>query len=120
MTMQEMSRRYQIPEEVLKEYETWNLCSTEGKVSGNWQYDDQDLELLGKVMTLHDIGFEKDEIKRYMRLCLHGGIASAERIRILKQKREQMLDEIHFQEKRLSDLDYLRYEELKERKLEML
>ncbi|EET60868.1 MAG: MerR family transcriptional regulator [Marvinbryantia sp.] len=109
MTIQEASERYQIPMEILKEYEKWNLCDQVKKVMGNWQYDDEDLQRLGMIMTLHNIGFQEKEIEQYMKLYLRGDVTTAERMRILKQKRDQTLDEIHFQEKRLEDLDYLRY-----------
>lgn len=61
-------------------------------------------------MTLHDIGFEHDEIANYMRLLFQGDSTQAERMRILKQQRDKTLDEIHFQERRLDRLDYLRHQ----------
>lgn len=109
MTKNEASEKYQIPVEILDEYERWNLCSEVKKVMGMWQYDDSDLEKLGMIMTLHDVGFTNTEIEEYMHLYLKGDETAAKRMRILKQKREQTLDEIHFQEKRLEYLDYLRY-----------
>ena len=44
MTIQEASDRYQIPMNILKEYESWGLCRAVKKVMGAWQYDDEDLE----------------------------------------------------------------------------
>ena len=35
--------------------------------------------------------------------------SDGQRLRILERKRRRLLDEIHFQEKQLSQLDYLRY-----------
>lgn len=37
---------------------------------GEWQYDDQDIERLGMIMTLHDIGFDKEEVETYIHLML--------------------------------------------------
>lgn len=110
MTIDEASNCYDIPMEILKEYESWGLCDTVKTVMGVWQYDDEDIERLGMIMTLHDIGFDKDEIAAYMRLALQGEATEAERMRILKQKRDHTLDEIHFNEQRLGRLDYLRHE----------
>ena len=45
-----------------------------------------------------------------MRLLLQGDSTQAERMRILKQQRDKTLDEIHFQERRLDRLDYLRHQ----------
>lgn len=77
-------------------------------VMGAWQYDDEDIEHLSMIMTLHDIGFEQDEIASYMRLLLRGDSTGAERMRILKQQRDKTLDEIPFQERRPDRLDDLR------------
>ena len=101
MTIYEASERYNIPLEILREYESWGLCGAVKKVMGSWQYDD---------MTLHDIGFASDEIENYMKLLEKGQETGTERMRILIKKHNAMLDEIHFREKQLDRLNYLRYE----------
>ena len=70
MTIHEASERYNIPLEVLREYEKWDLCGTVKKVMGAWQYDDTDLERLSMIMTLHDVVFDDAEIETYMKLQL--------------------------------------------------
>lgn len=45
MTIEEASRRYQVPLETLQEYERFGLCSSVKKIMGVWQYDDEDLRL---------------------------------------------------------------------------
>ena len=70
MTIDEASKRYNIPLNILHEYERWGLCNAVKKVMGAWQYDDTDLERLSLIMTLHDIGFESFEIETYMKLLL--------------------------------------------------
>lgn len=109
MTRKEASKRYQIPLYVLKEYEKWNLCNEAKKAVGVWQYDDKDLEYLSIIMTLYEIGFESNEIERYMRLFICENDTAEKRMYMLTKKREQMLDQIHFFEKQLEQLDYLRY-----------
>ena len=110
MTIQEASERYRIPVKILKEYERWGLCGEVRKIMGAWQYDDQDIERLSAIMTLHDIGFSQEEIERYMRLLLQGNVTEPERLRMLNKRRSSALDEIHFREKQLERMDYLRYE----------
>lgn len=110
MTIEEASERYSIPLEILREYESWGLCGAVKKVMGAWQYDDTDLERLSTVMTLHDIGFSSDEIETYMRLLIEHDGSNAERLRMLDRKRDAALDEIHFRERQLEKLDYLRHE----------
>ena len=88
MTMQEASERYMIPIKILKEYESWGLCGAVKNVMGAWQYDDTDLE----------------------RLLLEREDSDMARLRMLDQKRIAALDEIHFRERQLERLDYLRHE----------
>ena len=110
MTIKEASERYQIPVKILKEYESFGLCGAVKKVMGEWQYDDQDIERLSMIMTLHDIGFDKGEVETYMHLMLEGEKTKQQRIEMLNQKRGRTLDEIHFKEKQIQHMDYLRYE----------
>ena len=109
VTIHEASARYNIPMEILKEYESWGLCGAVKRVMGVWQYDDTDIERLSLIMTLHDVGFESAEIETYMKLLLEQKGTEARRLRMLDRKRESTLDEIHFREKQLERLDYLRH-----------
>ena len=110
MTINEASERYKIPIKILQEYESWGLCGEVKKIMGSWQYDDSDMERLGTIMTLHDIGFTNDEIAKYMRLLVEGGSTETERTKMLETKRNGTLDEIHFKEQQLDRLDYLRFQ----------
>lgn len=110
MTIHEASERYNIPLDVLHEYERWGLYGAVKKVMGAWQYDDTDLERLSMIMTLHDIGFEPSEIENYMKLLLEQEDSGDRRLHMLEQKRRTLLDDIHFREKQISKVDYLRYQ----------
>ena len=116
MTIDEASERYNIPLEILHEYERWGLCGAVKKVMGSWQYDDTDLERLSLIMTLHEIGFEISEIETYMKLLLENESSKDQRLQMLELKRQNLLDEIHFREKQLTHLDYLRYSIRKNKK----
>lgn len=109
MTIDEASARYSIPLEILREYESWGLCGAVKKVMGVWQYDEQDIERLSMIMTLHDIGFQNDEVESYMRLLLEGESTKVQRLDMLNKRRSATLDEIHFKEKQLDRMDYLRH-----------
>lgn len=109
MTINEASERYNIPIEILREYEAWGLCGTVKKVMGAWQYDDQDLERLSMIMTLHDIGFSNGEVETYIRLLLEGDATERERMGMLDRLRSRALEDIHFRERQLERLDYLRH-----------
>ena len=109
MTIQEASERYKIPLERLREYESWGLCGSVKKVMGMWQYDDQDIERLSMIMTLHDIGFDSSEVEEYMRLFLKKEDTAEQRMQMLNRQRGITLDEIHLREKQLERMDYLRF-----------
>lgn len=115
MTINEASERYNIPIKILQEYESWGLCGEVKKIMGSWRYDDSDIERLSTIMTLHDIGFANEEIEKYMRLLLKGKATEQERMKMLNNKRDSTLDEIHFKEKQLDRLDYLRFEMKREK-----
>ena len=108
MTIEEASKKYNIPIHILKEYESWGLCQEVKKVMGSWQYDETDLERLSLIMTLHDLDFSVDEIEKYMKSTLEKN--EKECLKILNKKRSGLLDEVHLKEKQLSRIDYLRYE----------
>lgn len=109
MTINEASERYKIPIEVLKEYESWGLCDEVRRVMGVWQYDDRDIQRLSMIMTLHDIGFDNREVEAYMRLLLEGNSSEEARLDMLNKKRGVTLDELHFKQKQLERVDYLRH-----------
>ena len=109
MTIKEASERYCIPIKILEEYESMELCGTVKRVMGAWQYDDQDIERLSMIMTLHDIGFSKEDIDEYMQLMLSGK-NDEECIAMLNKRRKLMLDKIHVMEKQIDNIDYLRHE----------
>lgn len=116
MTIDEVIEKYKIPLHILKEYERWGLCGEVKKVMETWQYDDTDLERLSMIITLHEIGFENSEVETYMRLMVQGKSTEIERMKILNKKRNSTLEEIHFKEKQLDTLDYLRNEIRKNQK----
>lgn len=109
MTIGEASRRYGIPVEILQEYERWGLCGAVKQVMGERDYNDLDLERLSLIMTLHDIGFSAGEVELYMKLSARDGESGKDQLRMLDKKRRAVLDEIHFRERQLDRLDYLRH-----------
>ena len=79
-------------------------------VMGAWQYYDEDIKRLSMILTLHDVGFSNEETESYMRLLLEGSDTEEERLEMLRHHRDSTLDEIHFKQKQLDRLDYLRYQ----------
>lgn len=109
MKKADVSKKYDIPIEILDEYESWGLCNVVKYVMGEWRYDDEDLKRLSMIMALHDIGFKNSEIEKYMRLLLETDNSQQQIIDLLTDKRKSKLQQIHLQEKQLERIDYLRY-----------
>ena len=121
MTENEASKTFNIPISVLREYESWGLCGEVKKVMGDWKYDDSDIEKLSMIMTLHDIGFSNEDVRRYMELLVSDSDTEMQRMAMLNRMRSSALDEIHFREKKLERMDYLRHEiamSMKEKELD--
>ena len=74
-----------------------------------WQYDDEDLERMSMIMTLHEVGFESQEVETYMQLLLDGSHTVEQRLEMLNARRKAALEEIHLRENQLRQLDYLRH-----------
>ncbi len=110
MSKEEVCARYGIPPEVLDECKRWGLCDAAKAVMEGWRYDGHDMEVLGMVLTLHDVGFATEDVEKYMRLVLEGPATRAARLRMLDGRRDKTLAAMHELEDRLTKIDHLRYE----------
>ena len=72
-------------------------------------YDEEDIEKLSFILSLQKLHFAHEDIKIYMQLYLLGDQTKLQRIKILKRKRQQLLDHIHDTQKELDALDCLLY-----------
>lgn len=54
------------------------MCGAVKKVMGAWQYDEEDIQRLNMIMTLHDTGFSNEEVETYM--LLEGDSTEEERM----------------------------------------
>ena len=61
------------------------------KSDGCMEYDDEDLEWLSIILTLHDIGFTTEEAETYMRLLLEQPNSTKKRLRMMEEKRNKTL-----------------------------
>lgn len=109
MTFSDASKKYNIPVEIIREYEHMELYGEIKRATAREHYDDSDIKWLSIIMTLHDVGFSSKEAAKYITLIMQGECGKSERLKMLDNKRSITLDEIHFKEKQLDRLDYLRY-----------
>lgn len=75
MTLAEAAGRYSIPPDILQEYRSLGFAPGD-------TVDDTDLERLGTLIALHDLGLTAEEAGKYLRLTEAGGCGS-ECLRIL-------------------------------------
>lgn len=99
MTRDEAERCCGIPEHILREYEQLR------RPCGNDHYDEADIAAMSLLMTLHNIGFSAGEAQRYMRTDGQG-----QRMEMLERRREQVLTQIHHDERQLERIDWLRHQ----------
>ena len=109
MTIEEAGRRYEIPMEIIREYEDLKLCSQRKSDRREGQYDEEDIKRLSMIMALHDAGFTEEDVESYMRLLQEGEHTREERLEMINRHRSETLHEIHFKQNQLDRLDYLRY-----------
>lgn len=116
MTIEEINKKYNIPIQILKEYEKL-YCENKKSKMNSYQYDESDFEKLSIMMTLYHIGFSNEDINKYMCFMMSSNDDMKECLSILNVKRKNIMEEIHLNEKKISQLDYLRYEIIKKEKL---
>lgn len=110
MTAEEIRKQYQISKAALDVYNNQVKMLFEGGIVEEENYEDQDIERIGMVMTFHRMGFEDPEIGMFFRLEQEGETTKEQRLLMLKRHRLHILDEIHQKEKILEELDYLLHE----------
>ena len=120
MTITEASKTYKIPLALLRWY-VMEHAGEEEKIgneneNGNainaaaFHFSEEDIEKLSLIMTLQDIGFDKKEIKTWLRLQQDDKNSCAACLKMLNKLRSETLDTIHLKEKTLDRIDFLRYE----------
>lgn len=109
MTVEEVRMKYHIPLPVLSEYESWGLRSSTD-AAGEAPYTDGDIEKLSTMVTLYDMGFTQDEVKKYMKLLVSSKDTKKERLQMLSVLRGKVMNDIHQAQKNIDCLDYFRYQ----------
>ena len=97
MKKEDVNRIDSIPFSIVDDYESLHLTKQE-------EYDEEDIEKLSFILSLQKLHFAHEDIKIYMQLYLLGDQTKLQRIKILKRKRQQLLDHIHDTQKELEDV----------------
>lgn len=106
MTIRELGERFCLPVEKLEKYESCGLIEGAEDEDGVRRYGDEVIGTLGMICTLAEAGFTCEEIKRYLTFP-EDGRGERERMLMLKRRRVEMLEELHWRQKLLDMIDFL-------------
>lgn len=102
MTREELCKFCNISIKKLETYEKAGFISATKTKYGEYDYCDRHVEQLGLIDTLLKVDFTQAEIKKYLSCCNH-----PEQIKMLRDKRRNLLDVIHVQQKLLDSIDFI-------------
>lgn len=106
MTLEEVSRLCHIRMETLQLYQENGLLPM-AMQSGTAESPSIDLQRLGLIHSLTEIGVSLNDIRQLFQLSEQEPVNREGQIRILKKYRFQLLDEIHSVQQCLDKLDFL-------------
>ena len=92
-SIQDVSRKTGLTAHTLRYYEKEGLIpSIERSQGGIRQYTDEDLEALGLICCLKNTGMSLQEIARFVQLTHEGDHTLEERVELLREHRERVLE----------------------------
>ena len=92
-SIQEVSKRTGLTAHTLRYYEKEGLLSGVERTQGGFrQYTDEDLERLGLICCLKNTGMSIQEIARFVQLTHEGDHTLEERVELLREHRERVLE----------------------------
>ena len=109
MKIKEVSEKYNVSMTALRYYEKAGLFDEVKRINGIREYEDKDIKRLSLILSLKKAGVHIENILKYIQLE-ENEASSSQKLRILKQERNNILDEIHLRQKNLDTLDCLIYQ----------
>ena len=92
-SIQDVSNRTGLSTHTLRYYEKEGLISGVERSQGGFrQYTDEDLERLGLIRCLKNTGMSIQEIARFVQLTHEGDHTLEERVELLREHRERVLE----------------------------
>lgn len=116
MTRTEVSRDFCISESLLSSYEASGLIPCRRDTDGEPIYQEREIRLVGEISSLLNTGMEQGALRRYLFLKNEAKDTRPEQVRILRQHRAKLLDNLHGCQAALDHVDYIIYETEKGRK----
>ncbi len=92
-SIQDVSNKTGLSTHTLRYYEKEGLISDVERSQGGFrQYTDEDLERLGLIRCLKNTGMSIQEIARFVQLTHEGDHTLEERVKLLREHRERVLE----------------------------
>ena len=92
-TIQEVCEKTGLSAHTLRYYEKEGLLTDIGRSQGGFrQYSDENLEWLGLICCLKNTGMPLQEIAHFVRLAHEGDCTLEERVELLKEHREKIME----------------------------
>ena len=106
-TIQEVSKKTGLTAHTLRYYEKEGLLSGVERTQGGFrQYTDEDLERLGLICCLKNTGMSIQEIARFVQLTHEGDHTLKERVELLREHRERVLERMAEMQKHLDKVTW--------------
>ena len=106
-SIQEVSKKTGLTAHTLRYYEKEGLISGVERTQGGFrQYTDEDLERLGLICCLKNTGMSIQEIARFVQLTHEGDHTLEERVELLRQHRERVLERMAEMQKHLDKVTW--------------
>lgn len=101
MDLNDIARAYSIPLQRLQNYEAAGFLRKQDEST----YKEADIEQLGLLEVLVRAGFDMEELKRYLALSRRG--APEGKVQLLRDKRREILSNLHVNQTLLEHIDFL-------------
>ena len=106
-SIQDGSKKTWLTAHTLRYYEKEGLISGVERSQGGFrQYTDEDLERLGLICCLKNTGMSIQEIARFVQLTHEGDHTLKERVELLREHREQVLERMAEMQKHLEKVTW--------------
>lgn len=106
-SIQDVSGRTGLSPHTLRYYEKEGLLSPVNRTPGGFrQYTDEDLEALGLICCLKNTGMSLQEITRFVQLTRQGDETLRERVELLREHRESVIQRMNEMQKYLDKVTW--------------
>lgn len=107
MTLNETSEKFRVTTDILREYETNGLLENTKYSEDISDYSEEFVQRIYLINLLLRSGMDMNDLKSYLHLLDEKTESRDEQIRRLRKQRCTLLEEIHYKQQILDELDYM-------------